>query len=293
MAGRPQQRISAVLPARTEGTNYHLHIAFELSNTMLENPLDADEIEMVLTEISELADLLEECSEDPEADEEQLEAALETAKEIRAAASKLHFDPEVIGFDEASLITRMLQVSTSDPEETDQTKLRVLNGAAAKLDRVRTDPEILEARREEYQQLMADEAAERGFAVQHVMADPGPVPVPGFSYTVGLDDADHPELVMVNVAFPSAQLILERLAEQIVAGEPLEDQQLLSLDLGGDIFEFMVRECPEAVAANLFLAADDVAAYQICWPDDAGLFPGQAGADPESAMLQLLPDPEE
>jgi hypothetical protein len=105
---------------------------------------------------------------------------------------------------------------------------------------------------------------------------------PAFGYTIGLFGLGHPELVVVGGTPERADAILDRVAGLVVGGRDLVAGELLTgTDGAGPL---VVEECPNPgevlLGANRFYQRPpeySVAAFQLTWCHDDGLFPWDAG----------------
>lgn len=119
--------------------------------------------------------------------------------------------------------------------------------------------------------------AEQGWTVVNVLADAA---AQEYSYTVGLASKRLPELIMVGMRREVAQLCLNTIAEQLIAGKAFTP---------GKPIENTFKDAPVAVWPVSFataqawltlakdLTGDSWPALQVCWPDQQGFFPWQEG----------------
>jgi hypothetical protein len=135
---------------------------------------------------------------------------------------------------------------------------------------------------------------QHGWTVMGVFADPeAQPPVPSFAYTIGLtENCQHPELVIMGLPPEVAQSILAGACERIKQGT-LTCQDSASDDRVVEGYSVMFRtvhpnHLPDYLRAARAIEGDDVRAVQIIWPDPAGTFPWQTGADPDYAGHQML-----
>ena len=262
-------------------------------NTLLENPLSATERELAADVLADLADAFREDPVDPELDidlDEQARRAEEFCARTDTTASALR--SAQIGFEEASHARNLLNTLTGEPgPDSDPDETRTLREATAKLHAL--CEAALPARRRAYLDMVNARAAIDGFMVQHVMGQGEPLASPPFSYTIGLAEHAHPELVCVGLAAGSAHVILDTLARRVLEGTPvLKDTSVVGVLADG--LPVRAVASPELLCAQLHLAraADGSApdALQILWPDPDGRLPGEPGMDAEMTARQQFPD---
>jgi hypothetical protein len=114
--------------------------------------------------------------------------------------------------------------------------------------------------------------ARDGWAVRHVTAgdDPGKVQ---FTYTIGLSEFDHPEVVIQGMPMEAAHTFLNLVGAEVRAGRRLTPG-------------YSTDEFTDAGLSVVFIAADDtsgltaveelygaVSALQLVWPDSQGHLP--------------------
>jgi hypothetical protein len=117
---------------------------------------------------------------------------------------------------------------------------------------------------------------------------------PQYSYTVGLVEKGMPELIMVGLDSESSRVALNRLATRLLGGEVLlAGAQLRDII---PLFPVEVRELSVAVASKnlrfsgLFAKNRPWRAFQVFWPDPAGLFPWDENFDTQWLQLQPVLD---
>jgi hypothetical protein len=165
-----------------------------------------------------------------------------------------------------------------------------LIAAGAALDAALIDaiPERMQA----YDREVERRLDEDGFCIEAFLGRGEPMPLPDFTYTVGLGArASHPELVIVGFSAEVASALLADLSTQILAGERSlrAGEDLDGLLTGG--YTLRVSECPpQLVARTRQDPVNPAGALQLLLPDQAGLFPGDPGVDPKFVQGQQYPD---
>jgi hypothetical protein len=110
-----------------------------------------------------------------------------------------------------------------------------------------------------------------------------------FSYSVGFQEHDQPEVIVLGLPPDFAHAIIHSLYDKIVAGEKLEDGQ--RLDEVIEDYQVLLRaippgEAPVNVAKSYY--EREVPALQVLWPDKEGRFPGEEGCKESIAADQDL-----
>lgn len=138
-----------------------------------------------------------------------------------------------------------------------------------------------------------------GHAVIHIFPDLARG-LPGFSYSVGLQDLGWPEIVLTGIPPAAAQGIVNRVAQILVErGEPPREGEPFADILQGDYLVRLRSLSPAQVEANLWIACDRAAdnsreppaAFQIVYQDLARRWPEDPGYS--CPMALLLADSEE
>jgi hypothetical protein len=118
---------------------------------------------------------------------------------------------------------------------------------------------------------------------------------PPFAYTVGLSERSHPELMLMGFAPNLAQPILNAAAKRVKEGvrfcdmsaddRVVQGYSVMFRSVGADHARRWARVASERRRTGTFEL------LQLFVPDSRGLFPWQAGCDPEYARVQghLLP----
>ncbi|MDO8185816.1 DUF4262 domain-containing protein [Conexibacter sp. JD483] len=153
-------------------------------------------------------------------------------------------------------------------------------------------PAVLSARIEAYRQRATHLLVEHGFYIQVVGGREGPQALPGFAYTVGLvENATHPELVLVGIPAESAGPLLSNLCAKILAGSHrLQAGETRSDLLQGD-YAVAVTNCPQHLLALVSKDPDHPTdAVQLLLPDPAGRLPSDPDVDPAWKAAQSYPD---
>lgn len=261
----------------------------ELPNPASANPLDVAERATAAAALRMIAEMFSADPVDESIDmpaEEQRERAGAIVADATLVADAL--SSEVVTFEQASTAARLLEVAEDVPMGPDER--RRLLGAAAKLHTL-VDRGVDE-RGAAYRAHMQRLVDERGFAIQHVLAQGEPLAMPAHSYTVGLRDLGHPELATVALPPPVAELVLGDIARRVCAGATLMPGDVLDDVLAGGM-RLRADEATPAHRRELHAAriGEDVpAALRITWADPAGILPGEPGCDPAYAAAQDVPD---
>jgi hypothetical protein len=135
----------------------------------------------------------------------------------------------------------------------------------------------------------ADKIAEHGLALQGVFATESS---PQFIYTIGLTELAHPEILLYGLPFEIGAGLLNDLGRRVKAGERFEggtsDEEVL---VGFPVVFLTATDRREFTMVRRFYGPDHhYDAVQLCWPDAAGLFPWQDGANP-NCRYPLLGEP--
>lgn len=133
---------------------------------------------------------------------------------------------------------------------------------------------------------------DHGWAVQGVFArEDHPEEGPGFAYTVGFTEMDHPEFIIFSLPMDTAQALLNALGERVRVGEKFQ---------GGDRLDWLVphyvvqlldvvdSEEHLTVANRMYEEKRPVPALQIVWPDKGGRMPWEAEYSLDITLQPLL-----
>lgn len=129
---------------------------------------------------------------------------------------------------------------------------------------------------------------EYGHSVISTSAD-SPAGEVSLAYTVGLADANLPELMVFGLPAQAACVLLADAARMLREGKLPTDTRIEELASLPTIF----KEVPPKIAEDFIVQANNRAnralpALQMVWPDRAGLFPWEPGADPRFAAAQPM-----
>ena len=127
-----------------------------------------------------------------------------------------------------------------------------------------------------------DELIERfGWAVRHVTA------TPPFSYTIGLTDLDHPEIVITGMPFEAAQAFLNLVGESVRDGAHFgHGDSTNEFSESGEVLFIRAEDQTGLAAVRDRFPQHD--ALQLVWPDSTGAFPWQPGYRNSAADQPLL-----
>lgn len=130
-----------------------------------------------------------------------------------------------------------------------------------------------------------------GWSAIGVFPAAGSDPTVVFTYTIGLTEMDHPELVIYGLPNETAHSLLYSAVEQVRAGVVFEPGQRYGKIIRD--FEVYVRDVSDVAEVNAARAYYDrpVEALQLVWPDSAGRMPFVD--DDVDAMTQLGQTPPE
>jgi hypothetical protein len=102
-------------------------------------------------------------------------------------------------------------------------------------------------------------------------------PINPFMYSVGLHAHDHPELVIVGLGNETAKGILDVAARRVLDGDVFEPGRVYPDILSGPytvvLRELERKEIDEHLGVAQRFAGENVAAFQIMWPDNEGVLP--------------------
>lgn len=112
----------------------------------------------------------------------------------------------------------------------------------------------------------------------HMITVPADERQPGFTYTVGLSHSyGHPEVIVFGLPSPTAQRILERIADLVQTGAVFADGNQSDEILRGHTCQFrgvLPSHFPAHFGrAGWFYGSWGFPAIQCVWPDQAGRFP--------------------
>jgi hypothetical protein len=122
-------------------------------------------------------------------------------------------------------------------------------------------------------------------------------PMHRFTYTVGLTAHDHPELLIVGVCGEDAQVILNDLGRQVIAGHRFTAGETCDgLLIGGYSLAVIGPVDPDGderypIAAARAVFSDAGPPFQVVMPDDQYRFPWHPGYDMDLAQPLLGPAP--
>ncbi|TAL40482.1 MAG: DUF4262 domain-containing protein [Salinibacterium sp.] len=129
---------------------------------------------------------------------------------------------------------------------------------------------------------------EYGWAIQHVLRDDDHVPI---SYSVGLTNFGHPELVITGMGAEYAQGFLNPMGEDVRSGTRFRGGTWVSDLTDCDLLLIDVDDAADLTAVEQLFG--HVEALQLVWCDNAGRFPWHAGFNnPPEAQPLLGPLPE-
>ena len=113
---------------------------------------------------------------------------------------------------------------------------------------------------------------------------------PMLHYTVGLEAKGHPELVLLGVPPQVAQGVLNEAARQLLAGEMAprewEDTQGVIRDFPVRFRKLTAAQTKALRIALVFCEGEDLDAWLMVLPDEAGRFAGDPQVNPKFASLQ-------
>jgi hypothetical protein len=119
---------------------------------------------------------------------------------------------------------------------------------------------------------------------------------PAFAYTVGLHKRfGHPEIIVLGLPHELMHELLDVCGERIKAGETLPVGTPFGEVLDGCSVQLRPVRAVESYREHVgyamwFNGGPEFGLLQLVWPDDAGRFPGEPGADPDAVKQQpLLP----
>ena len=138
---------------------------------------------------------------------------------------------------------------------------------------------------DEDERSFVENVREHGWFGMHVAGDEEG---PGFSYTTGFwRTVRQPELIIFATKRDTAQRVFwdafrdAKAGKALPCGARIDD---LFANLPAHVFPVAKRHYADHLGwGRWFYGGDDFPCQQIVWPDRAGLFPWQAGFDPEFA----------
>lgn len=136
---------------------------------------------------------------------------------------------------------------------------------------------------EEILERVADAIMRVGWFAVGVHPGPDDDPTPQFTYSIGLWEYGHPEVIIVGLHPIVAHSVIGTMHERIEADETFRAGERV----GGIIDDYDVEfraVPPDGRPLNLarrYYDVDELPALQIVWPDRDGLFPGEEGFDEE------------
>lgn len=138
-----------------------------------------------------------------------------------------------------------------------------------------------------YQGKIAGIIAEHGWMIQGVGGGPDS---PTFSYTIGLTEFGHPELLMVGLDPRTAQSLLNTMGATVKnLGRAYSPGDRVAEVIAG--FDVLLRGPIDPVKAQLIQALNmygEIDALQVLWPDAEGRFPGEPDFNPRFLLMQPL-----
>lgn len=130
-----------------------------------------------------------------------------------------------------------------------------------------------------------------GWTTIGVFPGEGDEPTPPFSYSIGFQEHEHPELIVVGLSPNVAHFIIAAFYERVAAGEKFKDGELVEDILDDDYIVKMQALPPDGVPLNMarrYYGTDELPALQVVWPDREGHFPGDEHFNPEYDDVQNL-----
>jgi len=128
--------------------------------------------------------------------------------------------------------------------------------------------------------------AEHGWMIQAVG---GSETEPGFCYTVGLSDYDHPEFIMFGLPFETAAHLLNDLGERVRGAVKFSDGVIVDdLLQNYPVYLMAVIDPTEHLSVARKYAGGTVPALQVVWPDAEGRFPWDPGYPTEYKVMPVL-----
>lgn len=135
-----------------------------------------------------------------------------------------------------------------------------------------------------------------GFMVQGVFGT-DKAPEPPFAYTIGLHQKNRPEIIVFGLPPETAHQLLNTVARLLLDRETALPKIREKLTLPGWGVPAYLVSVP-AVRAELYAygaatrSQQQATYFQVVWPDKAGLFPWEPGADFSSFPQQYLGQPQ-
>jgi hypothetical protein len=130
-----------------------------------------------------------------------------------------------------------------------------------------------------------------GWGVLHVGAGPSSAE-PRLSYTVGLTDLGHPEVVTVGLPFEAAEKFLNLVGETVRAGSRWEHGARTERFTDSDSPVVFLRVEDTSRLAAVEQLYGRVEALQLVWPDSTGKLPWEEGhRNPPQVQPLLGPRP--
>lgn len=120
----------------------------------------------------------------------------------------------------------------------------------------------------------------------------GPGDSPAYEYTTGLHNHLHPELIVVGLDPDTSHQLLWKLYDLIVN----EGRRFADGDESDEVIDGGYKVRFKAVPPDgkplrwslNYYNLDELAALQVIWPDENGLFPGDEGCDEKTVEYQNL-----
>ena len=115
---------------------------------------------------------------------------------------------------------------------------------------------------------------------------------PSFHYTVGLTARHRPELIVYSVPYESGHAMLNAIAEQMAAGQPLHDgEPVVGLPAEAPaIITFAAVRLRDPLGLATSRYGDGVTVRQVVFTDKNGRWPWEQGAD-RPWLTPMLFDP--
>lgn len=140
--------------------------------------------------------------------------------------------------------------------------------------------ESQDERRRRYVEESKRKIKEHGWLIQAVMSSETS---PGWAYTIGLRELDHPELVIANLPPKVAHGVLNELADRVKNGEKLTVNTFYDHVISN--YAVTLSPVEDTNFGNWFNVLEwvygdrDWPVLQVWWPDFEGHFPWQEGYD--------------
>lgn len=106
-----------------------------------------------------------------------------------------------------------------------------------------------------------------------------------FTYTIGLTEMDHPELILYGISGQMAHILLAHAVNAVKDGAKFAHGDRFDKVLEGYEVEFRKHPIPPANWAQHFYG-DDMSVLQMVWPDAEHRFPGEDGCEESCVVSQ-------